>query len=397
MKLRSALALALIVAANLFLVAAIFASSPHKAPLKLSLKVVIFEGSSYTFYPLGDDDGFEMGAVIKDFRRLPWYQPPEDDELIHSVSLRFKREETRARVTVFVHREDDAIKGEKIAEYVVAAGEECSVAELANYGIEPLRVGVIRRAEVRYLPPRVYSKAPSVEVVAVDARENVPSFELTLRNASEKRIKAVEIKEFRGEAPKGSPMLPNGVGKMFIAPGETWKVSLEFGWTHKVIAAGHLLEPPDRAVINSVVFSDNSYEGDVVYVANRSAIELGAKAQMERIVKLMREWRVLPDVSALEAARSLRAQIKALTVEAEASHLEELKGRYPALSAGEIEKVKAGFAEGAKWARSMARSDLKQVIKAINAETSADTFGLWLRQRRAAYEHILASYQKPPS
>ena len=399
MKLRSALFLALFVAAHLSpFPCAAARPSQQPPPIKLSLKVIIFEGSSPTFYPLGDDENSGMGAVINSFRPLPWYQPAEGDAVARSVSLRFKREGACVRVAVFVHKSaDPLIEGEQVAERLIGMNEEYAVAELANHGVEPLRLGLVRRMTVRLTPPRVSSKAHAVEVVGVEVREHVPSFELTLRNASEKKINAVDIQEFRGEAPKGRPPLSNGVGKAFVKPGETWQVTLEFGWTHKVTPAGHVPEPPDRVVINCVTFTDGGYEGDVVFAATQAATALGGRVQLVRILGLMREWPETHEVGALESVRRLRAQIKALPVEAEAAHLEELKARYAELPAGEFDKLSGAVSEGMRRARDWERSELRRLMKNLNEETPAAGFVIWLRQHRVQYERLLGLYQNAPA
>jgi hypothetical protein len=261
---------------------------------------------------------------------------------------------------------------------------------LADYGIEPLRVAVVRRAEVKLTPPRVENRTSAVEVTAIDVHENVPSFELTLRNASDKNIRAVEIREMRGRMSKGPPPLFDWRGMSLIEPGKTWKVTLEFGWNSKMTPEGHAVEPPDRVVINSVLFSDGGYEGDSLFAARAEAFKSGRRIQLTRLLEIMREWGEPPGIDTREVARELGARVEALECTAEWTAVTELAGLYPLLRGEELDKVKSSIEAGMEWQRSAVLNELKGFVTADNPASDPRVLRKWMKTRREKYEQLLA-------
>ena len=405
MKMRRALVISLLVAASTLLSRPAAGQTLESSLTpKLSLKVIIFEGSAPTYYPLGDKEKSGTGAVIRDFRRLQWRPPLGGEAPVYSVTLGFHREDGRARVRVSVHYDPDSSMDEvKVGEYTVGEGEEYTVAELASYGVEPLRLGLVRRVAVKLSPPHVVNHLRSVEVTAIDIHEEEPSFELKLRNVSEKSIRAVEIRESRGDAFKGNPQQYVGEGKFTVAPGATLRAKLEFGWNHKATPEGHAVEPPDRVTISSVLFTDGSYEGAAGYATRMAAEGLGGKTQLLRALKIMGEWRAIPGLGLRDALTELRSRIGALGYEPEASHLDELTRRYPELSPGELEDMKNSVRAGMKKVRADLLSELKRHIRVarpeMDAEAGARWIDAWLKGRRDLYERVLAQLEnvEPPT
>ncbi|MDT7778897.1 MAG: hypothetical protein QOC99_1409 [Acidobacteriota bacterium] len=365
-------------------------SARSQSPTKLSLKVLIFDGAAPTLYPVGDDEKTGMAAIIKDFRRQPasrW----RSDTHIDRAALFFRRDGERVRVTVFIYGDENSSNdGVKVAEYVMGEGEGRAVTQLADYGIEPLRVAVVRRAEVKLTPPRVENRTSAVEVTAIDVHENVPSFELTLRNASDKNIRAVEIREMRGRMSKGPPPLFDWRGMSLIEPGKTWKVTLEFGWNSKMTPEGHAVEPPDRVVINSVLFSDGGYEGDSLFAARAEAFKSGRRIQLTRLLEIMREWREPPGIDTREVARELGARVEALECTAEWTAVTELAGLYPLVRGEELDKVKSSIEAGMEWQRSAVLNELKGFVTADNPASDPRVLRKWIKTRREKYEQLLA-------
>jgi hypothetical protein len=357
-------------------------------PVKLSLKVIIYEGAAPTFYPVGDADKAVAGGLIKDFRRLPstvW----RNDIRVNTLLVSGVREGARVRVFVSAYGEDSS-PGAKVAECVIGEGEEYAVTQLSVYGIEPLRLGVVRRAEVKLTPPSVDNRTRAVEVTAIDVHESVPSFEMTLRNVSDKKITAVEIEEMRGWSRKGAPPLFDWRRMPPLKPGAVWKVTLEFGWNFKLTPEGHAVEPADRVVIGAVLFTDGSYEGDSRFASRAEAFEEGRRAQLARALEIMRASAHGGDARA--EAREIAAAVGALDCAAEWPAVVELAGRYPAIYGHELDEIKSSIEEGMMWQRSFVATELNRF--ALSSPPNADPLRLKerLEAMRAAYEQSLARH-----
>ena len=365
------------------------AQTPQSAsPVKLSLMTVIFEGARPTFYPLADEDGKGMGAVIRDFRRLSSARllsgPPVD-----AVVLQFSREGVAARVSVEVHRGSESAREKlKVAEYVVRQGQQYALTQLAAYGVEPIRLSVVRRAEVELTPPRVDNSTKSVEVSEIKIHPEGPSFELVLRNASDKDLRAVEIEEYRGWMRKGSPPMYDWKQTPPVKPGKTWSVTLEFGWNGKATEEGHAVEPPDRVQIRSVLFTDGTYEGDSFFAARAEALREGRRVQLKRVLEMLGEQGDAPADYAFVQGLVLRVEMLESTVEWPA--VNAFAERYRMQVGQELEKVKSQIEYGMQLQRAIILYDLRNFLKLPSLATDPAGAQRLLKLLRENYEKLLA-------
>jgi hypothetical protein len=358
-------------------------------PTRLSLKLVMYEGAGPTFYALGDADGAGGGAVAKNFRSLAsarFRSAP-----VHTLVINFSRKGDGARAVVYAQSgADESFREEKVAEYVMGEGDEYAVAQLSAYGVEPLRLGVVRRAEVELKPPSVQNRTRAVEVVEIKIHEDAPSFELTLKNVSTRDVSAVEIEERRGWEPKGAPPLFNWKSLPLIKPGKTFKVVLEFGWNSKLAPEGHVVEPADTVVINSALFSDGGYEGSSLFAAQAQAFRVGRRAQLERALEVMRGWDEPPAYDTREVAKELASKVLAFECAAEWETVTELAGRYSISQGAELDRIKSYVEEGMQWQRSALMRELIPFVR--NEYPSSDPRALrdWMKATRERFELMLA-------
>ena len=360
---------------------------PEQTRAKLSLRVVIFERAAPTFYPLPDGDKSGSAAVIGAFGRLPSARllggPPVD-----TIQLNFAREGDGARVTVYAYRGSEAARESlRVAEYLVGEGREYAVSQLAAYGVEPVRLSVVRRVEVELVPPRVESRARSVEVGEIKTHPEVPSFELVLRNVSDKDLRAVEIEEYRGWMPKGAPPAYDWKSSTPVKSGKTWSVTLEFGWNGKATPEGHAVEPPDRVVIRSALFADGSYEGDSQFAALAEAFREGRRVQLRRVLEMMRGLGESADGYA--AARELAPRVETLECSAEWSAVTEFAGRYAAMRGEELDKIKSQMEAGMRFQRAAVLAELNAFAAPSPAATNPEVARKWWQALIEKYEKSL--------
>ncbi len=391
MKLRRSLSLALVIAAYSLLALNVSAQSPPTpSPVKLSLKLITYEGAGPTFYPVADEDGSGMGVEIRHFRRQS-HLAASDAARISLATLTFVRLAANVHVSVYVNSANGASREcRKIAEYLVGEGREYAVRQLSRFGIEPLRLGVVRRAEVKILPPRIDNRTSAVVVTGIEIHERVPSIELTMKNVSAKPIRAVEIRELRGYRVKGAPPRFDWRGMALIKPDAVWKVTLEFGWNDKVTEEGHSVEPPDRVIINSVLFSDGTYEGDMMFAAKAEAYKTGRRNQLARVLDILRERGAALGIDAREAARALGAQVALLECTVEWSAVVDLAGRYPSLPNSELDEIKTSMEAGMARQRSMLMNDLAGAAISLASETEEEKLTQWVKLKSEMYEKQLA-------
>lgn len=365
------------------------ASAQEKHAAKLSVRLVIYDGAAPAYYPLADD-GSGMGAVIKNFKRLP-PSPWKSYAQIETLTLLLVRDGSRARVSVFIPNETEGYpESGKVAECLLDEGGECVMTQLLVRGVEPFRVGVVRRVETKLAPPQVVNRTLGVEVTSVEVREAGPSFELTLHNASGKEIRAVEIEERRGWESKGSPPRYEWKKMELIKPDEAWKVLIEFGWNLKSEQGGHAVEPPDRIIIKSVLFSDGSYEGETSFAARAEALKTGRRAQLTRVLEILREYGDQPGADVRETAREIALKVAMLECTADWTSVAELAGRFNLSSGRVFDDIKSSMEEGMELQRAAVLGHLKDLNASVPADANGRAFHGWLKKWREAYEKMLA-------
>ena len=362
-------------------------TSPSEQPLKLSLKLVIFDGASPTFYPLADEDRKGMAAVIRDFRRLPAARflsgPPVD-----AIVLFFSREGSAARVSVEAQAGGESSREKlKVAEYVVREGQQYAVTQLAAYGVEPLRLSVVRRAEVELTPPRVDNRTKAVEVSEIKVHAEAPSFELVLRNASAKDLRAVEVEEYRGWMSKGPPPMYDWKQAAPVKPGQTFSVTLEFGWNGRETQNGHAVEPPNRVQIKSVLFTDGTYEGDSFFAARAEALREGRRVQLKRVLEMFGEQGEAPADYAFPQGLALRVEMLESTAEWPA--VNAFAERYGIPVGQELERLKSQIETGMQLQRGLILRDLNAFLKQASFTSDPAVTQRRLKAIREAYEKLL--------
>ena len=356
-------------------------------PVKLSLKVAIGARGVPSFYPLPDAVGKGSGASYGVHPRLSAGLPSGPP--VDTVTLRFLREGSGARVTVYAHRGGGQNRESlKVAECVLGEWQECEATQLATYGVEPFRLSVVRRAPVELVPPRVDSRLQAVEVSEIKIHAEVPSFELVLRNVSEKELRAVEIEEYRGWMPKGPPPMYDWKRTPPVKPGKTFNIVLEFGWNGKETPEGHAIEPPDRVQLKSVLFTDGTYEGSSLFAARAEAYREGRRIQLGRVAEMLRGLEEAPvDYVSLQG---LAQRVEMLETSADWTAVNAFAERYRVINGEELERLKGLIESGLQGQRSAALAELNNFLGHTVQASNPDWAQRWVKAMRERYEKLLS-------
>lgn len=361
---------------------------------RLSLKLIMQDGAEPSFYPLGDAEGAGGNVLVGNISSLP--SARFRGEPVHTLVMSFSRKGDGARVTVYVQGgRGESFREEKVDEFGLDEGFDYAVAKLADYGVRPIRVGVVRRADVELKPPAVRNRTQAVEVSEIKIHEEVPSFELLLKNVSDRDVAAVEIQERRGLMPKGAPPLFDWKSMPLIKPGGTFKVVLEFGWNSKAAPEGHVVEPADTVYVNSVLFSDGGYEGSSLFAAHAQAFKAGRRTQLARALEIVGGWEEQPGPDTGSVARELGARINALECAAEWEAATELAGRYSISQGEELGEIKNSVEAGMCWQRTAL---LREVIPAAASQQPSyepRAVRAWVKATREKFEQMLSGIRAP--
>ncbi len=217
--------------------------------------------------------------------------------------------------------------GEKeqiIASYFARLGDTVTVNELEHLGFEALVLRV-----VKYKPPPVAESAPAIlpevvndlkSVAFIDLQNEKSSahfYRLTLQNLAGRSIVALAVRI----APSETQSTEGTREKPIITPGATFQTPIS------VADAPENSRP--TVVIQTVLFDDGTYEGNVVTAAEMAARTRGRQIQLSRVLRLLQEAPDQPD--AVTAIQELKAGVTELRIDVDLSVIEELRSQFPAL------------------------------------------------------------------
>lgn len=360
---------------------------PNEQPAaNLLLQVVRFEGERPQF----DQVPCRFWTPI--FRRVAASRATKDALPIRAVQIVARPENERVRVNVSLltgarfHEHEEAV-----ASYLVGVDEQVLVRELAEFGVEPYRVGVVKRDAPAAAPPAVVNQTQSVEVSGVEFDfTKAKAIKYTLRDLSDKEVLAVSLYATREGRRWMTGLRFDREGRALIKPGGVYADSMPVGSSAAPGADGYVPLTPDTFVVAAVVFADGSYEGDAGAAVAVRSIRAGDKIQLTRIVALLREALAAPDSNTTEAVARLRERVAALGCDADAAAFAEVSTQHPEF-ASDGQRIARGGAEAAMSGR---KKELLEALDAFGkagaASRGAGDFGAWLKGRLEIYESWLA-------
>jgi hypothetical protein len=303
----------------------------------------------------------------------------------------------RVEIRVGVHvgaRHFDRL--EWVATYQAAPGETVTANELERVGVAPFVFKVLSIGEATTAAPSVKNMTQSVEAVVTEfTPAPLPRGKLTLRNLSTKRVRAVFLRQVVEGRNRLQGFVGEREGKTLMEAGGSAEKA--FGTvTGETSAAGFLPAPVEAIVVESVLFDDYTFEGEPGPAALKRALLEGERAQLPRLLALIREAQSPPGVPAPDAARALREKVLALADAPPQAVVDTIIRSYPGL-----ESFNPGGSDPGSWKSAVevamhgVRRELLDDLtrfeeESRSAQPPAGGFKGWLKQRQARYEAWLA-------
>lgn len=362
------------------------AASPSPAQ-RLILQVEHVRGAKPTFQAVPQDVWFGR------FVTTPTPRPRAAADTVRAVDVKTRAgKDGRVEIRVGVHvgaRHFDRL--EPVATYHAALGETVTAHELERVGVAPFVFKVLGIGETDAAAPTVVNVTQSVEAVVTHfAPTPLPRGRLTFRNLSSKRVRAIYLRQIVGGRNRLQGFVAEREGKTLMEPGGSAEKS--FGVvTGEHADARFTPVPVESLVIDSVLFEDYTFEGEPGPAALKRAHLEGDRAQLPRLLALLREAHAAPD-----AVRALRAKLLALDDAAPQAVVDTVVRSYPGLDSFDLGGADPGRWKGAvevamHWARRELLDDLDRFEdESHSLKPPAGGFKGWLKQKQARYEAWLA-------
>lgn len=370
--------------------------TPH-APTGLGLEITYYKDRPPAYQAVRAAGDKPAGSWFGLFGRVPTPQPAAPDSLpVRAVNIlsRVEGDAVRIYVSVFtgVKFHD---KEEPVASYLVREGERVSVRELTQFGVEPFEIKVVRINPLSANPPPVTNKTLSLAVIGVEVRNSTfPFYRLSLQNVSTKNVAGLAMEVHVNGKRQMSAKPRREDGRTLIAAGEVYQ--------HDVWAVERAQAKPDgyspslpsgqEIVIAGALFEDGSYEGEAETIAAVAAFRIGEKKQITKALEIFRQALLRSADAgdpAAAAAQTFKAQLSALSNDADAAVMDELLRGFPTLDRDASARLKFGVAASLHRVKKDLLKSLQEFEK-NNGTPVAGAFRAWLVANQEVYETWLS-------
>jgi hypothetical protein len=316
--------------------------------------------------------------------------PAADDQRVSyiEVTAAFQGGMWRVKVSVTFGRFYDAGKKE-LAAYQLREGEPAQVTEINQYGLEPFDVSVVRVERAPAVRPTVVNRTSSIVVSNVAVADLPAPYRISFKNVSGKAVQTFELVASSG---KGRRTLTWPEGRRehpLIEAGGEYEVEMPSEQQVKDPATSRFVSEQLHVIeVNTVVFTDGTYEGNPDLAGLQNAMMFGTSTQLDRILSLMREAQGIADAES--ALAQLKADVSSLSEIVDPTAFAVLKSRFPSLSVGRKEDLRGSAQRKMHDVKAGLKREILEFERA-RGRAESESFKSWLEKEKAAYEKWRAS------
>jgi hypothetical protein len=355
-------------------------------PTQLALEVQFYPNVAPGYQTVSPDK--RGGAWWGRFARVPGWEQPVEWPAVTAVNIKSELAEGGVRVWVSVFLGELHEQEKSIASYVLQERQKQLVRELADVGVQPFEIRLVRVDFTATAPPEFTSKGKSIELVALQpVLSTFPSFDVVVRNVSSKNVMALRETVFQSGRPQITSMPQGKDGRVLIPPGGTYAFNAHLAARTMPTADGYTPVVLSNQVVevSSVVFDDGTFEGDSEAAAAFAGYQSAQKAQLRQVLALLsltESGEDAPDAK----LNQLRQALTVLRIEPSLKAIQELHARFPTF---EERRLKIAIGAEMKWVRDDALNDVLQ-FQLHNRRVDAAGLRDWLKITKDRYQAWLS-------
>jgi hypothetical protein len=263
-----------------------------------------------------------QGTWFAKFPKTPKANSIEKSETVRAVNFVTKIEKDKVNVKVSVFKGEKFFdKEELVALYSLGVGDEILINKLEQFGVQPIKITLVKITPNTSILPTVVNKTQSLQVVGLEPNySTLPTFKVKISNNSAKAVKALHIGTRIGDKYLILASPRNRYGEDLIKAGEILEKTISNNYKQTSVSKDQNLEVQSEQIfeIITVVFEDGSYEGDV-----RPAIDILSFYQGEEI-HLKRSIPILYELMEEDDLDKISRSLSAIKTDVNNSDLEKL-------------------------------------------------------------------------
>lgn len=306
---------------------------------------------------------------------------------IEAVKLesKYNGETADVRITLLRGTNGGFDREDLVGTYHVGIGEQKTIDDLRNYGVEPFNITLLNTLPPLPPPPAFENTTKSIEIVSIQT-ENVPkpAYKITFRNLSDKGLRALRLDVRSDGRPASTHLWQGDEGRSIIEPGgtaERYIAALKSQPTATGFSPG--TASSNTIVVRTAVFADMSFEGEMESACMFEAFEIGRRLWLRQVLALLDREVSAPIEDHIEAARQFKEKFLALRYEFDES--ERNQASSVSQGCGKPFAIARGVPSG------MNLQMLRDLDEIITTRPSPPlNFKSWLETRRANYQAWLA-------
>jgi len=364
------------------------AAQQNTEPTRLALAVQYYPKTAPAYQPVAL--GPRRGAWYARFGQVSDWVQPANSLPVHAVNIESEVAEDGVRVWVSVYLGNLLEKEQSVSSYMLHEGEKITVRELAQVGVVPFEITLVRLSPEVGNAPRFASKSPSIEIVTMQPdNTTLPSYRVVLRNVSSKNVVAMRVDVLQDGRMHLSSLPRRREGETLIAPSGTYEFATPIATRSASTPGGFapVILPNQTIEITTAIFDDASFEGESEPAVSFAATQLGRKRHLAKVLELF-QAAAANDSPSETTISSLSDAINSLALEADSAAVKEVLSRFPKTSSEMQQRLQRTIEVGMKGMRDDVLKDIREFqIHQRHADagrtrdwlnSTTDRYRLWL-------------------
>ena len=261
----------------------------------------------------------------------------------------------------------------RVGTYSARLNQSVTLSELEQFGLDPLTLKIVPAQPTASVRPQTMSKAPSIQMEIIG--EDRTFYKVALHNLSTKAVMTVRVDMPEKDGAQGQTEV-HGSGDL-IAPGATHQLQFSIPHSGRMSNGSFVENPmPPLLVLETALFKDGSYEGDMQAATEIVAQRVGSEIQRQRVNHLIAA--ILADAQSDDDAKvsRIRSEVAQLTEDPDPQMVESVRSQFPSLSDQAVQEVKSWLKLGLNHEKQLVTFGLKE-FERTKADSRACNLARW--------------------
>ena len=335
----------------------------------------------------------KIGYVLYALPRPPKIPPDSAGNLITSkVFVRAKQEGNQWHVEVTIGKGEFYDAGDvKVGDFKLGNNQFATVPAVAQHGLSPIRVGVLRINRQQAGKPRFRNLSQSIVLEATEVKDVPDPFRLTLKNNSAQNLVAIQYNTFGPNGFLGLKWLSPGLLEPLIKAGESYKLNVNSEDNSCGDEEGYYPNQTNRIDLVSAVFADGTYEGEPGLAALIKGKAVGNRKNLERVVGTIGEI-----TDPIQLSQQFKYLHDGMDEEVEGYLVDTLRAMLPALPKDAKDGLHSFIRAGMHEVKVNLERDA-EMLQHIGERNDSATSTKWVERFKTKYERWFSASQNMTS